>query len=122
MTKEEKLRILELRDKGLSYGNIAKEMGMNKSTVQMFILSIKDNAVCKCCGASIVQRPKVKKKIFCDVRCKNKWWNSHHDEIKNKTMHSFVCLNCGGSFERYGIKNRKYCSLDCYYKAVKVHE
>lgn len=42
MTKDEKLRIIELREKGLSYGNIAKEMGMNKSTVQMFILSIKD--------------------------------------------------------------------------------
>lgn len=119
MTLDEKKKILELKKSGLGYKAIAKEIGISIGSIQNFFRNgalIDETTNCKCCGKEITLIPKMKKRVFCSVECKTKWWNKHHDELKNKTMHQFVCLGCGCSFEIYGVKTRKYCSYDCYYK------
>ena len=122
MTKDEKLRIIELREKGYGYKAISKELGLSLGSVRHFIsngCSIEglNSNKCKCCGKQLIQIPKKKRRIFCSNECKTKWWNKHHEEITKKTMHEFVCPTCGISFQVYGIKNRKYCSLGCYWQA-----
>lgn len=73
-----------------------------------------DDAVCECCGNSIKQIPKQKKKRFCSDECRNKWWNSHLDLVKRKAVYKYKCPNCGKEFEVYGNGHRKFCCHDCY--------
>jgi len=115
MTEIEKRRITELREAGLGYKNIAKEMDININTVKAFCrrnnLAAKNTAdLCDNCGKQLNR-----KKRFC-CKCRNEWWNSHLHLVKRKAYYSFICPHCGSEFQTYGEKRRKYCSHECYIK------
>lgn len=131
MTDYQKTQIMKLRAEGLGYGKIAQRLGISLNTVKSYcrrnnvngdIVPI-DVAVpafsgevtqCENCGRSIQQISKQKKKRFCCDACRNKWWNSHLDQVKRKTTYDFICPHCGKVFHVYGDNRRKYCSHECY--------
>jgi sigma-70 region 4 type 2 len=123
MNQDEKARIIELREEGLSYTEIAKRMDISKNTIKSFcrrngITETKkdkrDLGVCEFCRKPISQPVARKKKRFCSDSCRNKWWNSHMDEVDRKASYECVCRYCDKTFFSYGNKNRKYCSHQCY--------
>lgn len=123
MNQDEKARVRELREEGLSYTEIAKRMDISKNTIKSFcrrngITETKkdkgDLSVCEFCRKPTPQPVGRKKKRFCSDSCRNKWWNSHMDEVDRKASYECVCRYCDKTFFPYGNKNRKYCSHQCY--------
>ena len=128
MNDVQKTQILNLREKGLGYGKIARELGISPNTVKSFCrrncadteteehvsVSIGEVTRCENCGSDIRQNLKRKHKRFCCDKCRNAWWNSHLNLVKRKKVYDFICLRCGKSFHIYGDNRRKYCSHECY--------
>ncbi len=127
MTKEETKRIAELRKKGYGYCRISKEMNISVNTIKAYCkrhgLGGQPKVVaefetvektCLCCGNPITLIEGRKEKRFCSSYCRNKWWNSHLDQVNRKANYDFVCAFCHKPFTAYGNKNRKYCSHECY--------
>lgn len=119
-----------MRKEGCSYAAIAKELNVNENTVKTFCrrngltgavaeMPSPDfqNAAekpCQCCGKPVIQYPGRKEKKFCSDACRNRWWNSHLNEVRRKAMYEYRCPHCGRAFCTYGNRNRKYCSHECY--------
>lgn len=121
MTEKEKSRIIDLREKGISFGRIAQQLNLSKSTVSTFYTSYQSaKGKCKYCGCSIINNRK-RVKLFCSDKCRSKWWNEHKKEIDHKTVYSFVCNCCGKEFTRIQNKNYKYCSYECFQKSRGEH-
>ena len=123
MTDEHKKQIVVLRKKGLGYKRIAADLGLPVGTVKSFCrrndIQKSDNpegSYCEFCGSEITQIPGRKKKRFCSDECRNKWWNTHLDQVDKRAVYKFKCIHCGKEFESYGNKKRKYCSHECYIK------
>lgn len=117
MTQDKKNRIIELRNAGIGYGEIAKELNMEKSAVHKFCSRNLNNAsstICKCCGKKIVQIKKLKKRVFCSAECRNNWWNKNRNMLK--ISHVIKCLECGCEFDYGKHKEQKFCSFYCYNK------
>ncbi len=129
MTAENKEKIARMRRSGMSYGQIAVELGISRNTVKTFCrrsglskLETSPNAedkaplfkACKECGKPVEQTPGRKEKRFCSDRCRNKWWNTHLSEVNREGMREHVCHTCGKTFMAYEKRQRKYCSHDCY--------
>ena len=70
--------------------------------------------MCKCCGATLVQTPGRKRKIFCSAACRTKWWNAHPELVKHRGEHQVICGHCGQTFSVSKNSARKYCSHGCY--------
>ena len=124
MTSEQKLQIEEYRKNGIGYKQIAKNIGISVNSVKTYCrrnnlcsedLQKKDT-VRELCGKSIVQTKGRKRKRFCSDSCRNKWWNTHLDQVKRKANYEFVCPVCEKVFTVYGNSKRKYCSHECYIK------
>ena len=124
MTSEQKLQIEEYRKNGIGYKQIAKNIGISVNSVKTYCrrnnlcsedLQKKDT-VCEQCGKSIVQTKGRKRKRFCSDSCRNKWCNTHLDQVKRKANYEFVCPVCEKVFTVYGNSKRKYCSHECYIK------
>ncbi|MBE5825249.1 MAG: RNA polymerase subunit sigma-70 [Butyrivibrio sp.] len=125
MTETVKTQIRELRERGLSYGQISASTGIKKSTVKTFCIrtgivvltKLKDDELlCKCCGMPVKQDPKRKAKMFCNDKCRMTWWNRNLDKVNRKANYEYICAGCGKPFSVYGNANRKYCSHECYIK------
>lgn len=124
MTDIQKYKVLDLREKGLSYSEIAKRINVSINTVKSFCRrnnlkeskKEKSKARCEYCNAEIHQNPLRKKKRFCSDKCRSLRWNENKNLINKKAFYECVCLNCGKSFSSYGNKNRKYCCHACYIK------
>lgn len=128
MTDYEKKRITELRGKGFSYNSIGIELGLPTGTVKMFCIrnglggkrspavtnSIRQVSCCEQCGKPVVQVEHRKHKRFCSTDCRTKWWTAHRGEVRQKTMHTFICRNCGNTFSVYGETDRAFCSRKCF--------
>lgn len=129
MTNEQKTRIAAMRRDGYSYSKIAADVGVNENTVKTFCrrnpVAIAPEAPapvfpgitekpCRCCGKTVIQYPGRKEKKFCSDACRNKWWNTHLNDVKRKAMYEFTCPACGSTFYAYGNRSRKYCSHACY--------
>lgn len=124
MTKEQKNKLLKLREEGYGYGEISKELGISKSTISSFISRqntktkiVEAKKVCKNCGKEIINISGKKPKKFCCDRCRNEWWNSHMDQVNKKAYYESVCACCGKQMVSYGNKKSKYCSHECYIKS-----
>lgn len=115
MTREEKIRVQQLRSEGKKYREIASETGIAISTITSFCLKHLNDAYGTClqCGAKLVQTPKKKKKKFCSDRCRMLWWNSHQDQVNRQTFFKGICKHCGREFYSYGSKQRLFCSRVC---------
>lgn len=115
MTRDEKIKIQELRQTGLGYRTIARETGLPLSTVATFCRNHNEDTfdVCPQCGAKLVHTPKHKKKRFCTDKCRILWWNSHLDQVNRQAYYTAVCKNCGKEFTSYGNDHRVFCSKKC---------
>lgn len=130
MTENQKNQIAGMRAQGKGYRVIAETLGISLNTVKSYCRRNelggvakppKKDAVysgetsrCLNCGMEIRQIAKQKKKRFCCDKCRNKWWNSHLDQVNHKTAHTVICKKCGREFTAYGSAPRKYCSHECY--------
>ena len=96
MTDRQKDMIRQMRAEGYGYIRIAQELGISENTVKSFCQrkglsagKIKaavpsadgSRGICPCCGAKVVQNPGRKAKKFCSDKCRNKWWNSHPEQV-----------------------------------------
>jgi endogenous inhibitor of DNA gyrase (YacG/DUF329 family) len=115
MTVEQKELIAKLRTAGISYGRIAADLELSKSTVKSYCQrnNIIMNA-CKNCDKPIVQSEGHKKKKFCSAECRIAWWKANPTALDKKAVYDFTCAACGKNFTAYGNKSRKYCSHACY--------
>ena len=127
MTADEKNRILILRKAGRSLTEIADETGISRNTVKSFcrrqglrdtpdtpITDAAQEKTCRFCGKPMMVYPGRKEKKFCSDACRNKYWNTHIGETRRAAMLEHTCPACGKTFYAYGIRNRKYCSHECY--------
>lgn len=130
MTDRQKNKVWEMRAGGYGYTKIARELGLSENTVKSFcrrkglngtvktdtvaIIAGSDKSTCLCCGVEIRQNPGRKVKKFCSDKCRNKWWNSHLEQVERKAYYEFMCVYCKKPFTAYGNAGRKYCSHACY--------
>lgn len=122
MTGEEKSKIRELRQKGLSYQTIANTIGVTSETVRSFLRRQKrkdPETRCKNCGIKLTFIPGKMRKKFCSEKCRMAWWNSHQDQVNRKAYYPLVCQTCGKTFLSYGNRNRHYCNRSCFALARK---
>ena len=130
MTADEKNAIIKLRKAGRSLTEIADETGVSRNTVKSFCrrqgLTASTDApitdaplekACRFCGKPMAVYPGRKEKKFCSDACRNKYWNTHLGETRRAAMLEHTCPACGKTFYAYGIRNRKYCSHECYVAA-----
>ena len=125
MTTEEKNTLTAFRQQGLGYKKIAQLMGLSVNTVKTYC---KRNALggtvthqpgstekaCKCCGATLVQTPGRKCRVFCSDACRTKWWNAHPELVNHRSERQVICGHCGQTFSVSKNSTRKYCSHNCY--------
>lgn len=140
MTVQQKEKIQFMREQGLSFSQIAQEVGLSPNTVKSFFRRAgqptmrtseasenkekrekiehqgekADDSRCKCCGAFLEQTPKHKRRQFCDEQCRNKWWNSNRMNMPKRKVITIQCEGCGRRFAGYGSTGRKYCCHACY--------
>ncbi len=131
MTEEQKRKIMGMRQSGLGYTAIAKQLMLSRDTVRSFCkrngLAGKMSAAaggrqkkqpetgfCRECGKKLYQVQGRKKRVFCSKECREKWWHRNPDKIKQRAVYSFICTGCGSAFTVYGNAGRKYCSHECY--------
>ena len=92
MTSQEKLNINRLRSQGMGYKRIAKTLKLPENTVKSYFKrnplvmpampeSGDGGHFCLNCGVPVSQTPGRKEKKFCSDVCRNKWWNSHMDQL-----------------------------------------
>ena len=75
MNKE---KVLELRESGLSYGEISKMLDMPRSSV-ISIVKRSQEPRCLYCGKRLHQKPGYHRmKTFCSDSCRCKYWRMNH--------------------------------------------
>ena len=125
MTKQEIEQLQLMRSKGVPSAEIAERLCVSVNTVRSYIrrhpLPKELQSSCLYCGSLITVVKGRKEKRFCSDKCRNRWWNTHTEQVKRKAYYRLVCEYCGKEFESYGNKNRKYCSRACYADARKTH-
>ena len=116
MTQEERVRVHELRQNGVSYANIAKDTGLSLNTIKSFCLrngmtTGKKEAGPQClnCGKHL-RKSSFKPRKFCSDSCRNTWWNKRRYLRRSDKMEEYICPVCGEKFYDYSSKHRKYCS------------
>lgn len=127
MNDTQRQQIEKMREDGYSYGKISQTLGISTNTIKTYCKRHGLGGVvatpapidaeghfCLCCGIPVVQTSGRKEKRFCSDRCRNKWWNSHLDQVQRKANYEYICPCCKKPFTAYGNKNRKYCSHECY--------
>lgn len=134
MTEEQKIQIINLRNEGYSYGQIADELNISINTIKSFcrrnditdkklkeeaseykeILEDKQYDNCKNCGDKLENNHQGKARKFCSEDCRRSWWKENKDKHNKKAFYKLTCQGCGTKFESYGNKDRKFCTHDCY--------
>lgn len=129
MTDEQKTKIAEMRNSGVSYVKIGEALGISKNTVKTFCrrnnltagtVAQEDYSpisTCRECGKALTQVDGQKRRVFCCRECREKWWHAHPERLNKKAVYAFQCAGCGKQFTAYGNNRRKYCSHECYIKA-----
>ncbi len=127
MTAEQKEKIHQMRNKGMSYSQITLELGISENTIKSFCRRKKLGAEpknkprtigkctgCKQCGKPLNQCTKGQPKKFCSDECRRTWWKFNDSQLIKKAYYTLTCAGCGMKFESYGNKNRKFCGHACY--------
>lgn len=126
MTDQDVLTVTELKRLGLGYKRISVMTGIPANTIKSFFrrheaapqcAQITAAALCRFCGSPIEMKFKQKTRKFCSDQCRQKWWNSHREEVCHRKVYSFQCPQCGKSFQAFNNPNRKYCSKSCAARA-----
>lgn len=125
MTTEEKLKVKKMRDDGLGYLAISKELNINLSTIKSFcrrklngnpevVIVEHDDNHCLNCGRKLEDKFTPRKRKFCCDDCRQTYWNSHRELVKRKNGRTVTCQHCHKEFIVYGNNERKYCSINCF--------
>lgn len=135
MKLKQKESIARMRMAGYSYSQVSKELDISQNTIQSYCrrnglggvgtdMALQKGAtLCQNCDAPLIHTAGAKKKRFCSEKCRMTWWNAHPEAVNRKALYTFHCAYCGGSFESYGNRKRKYCSRSCYGKSKVIgHE
>jgi len=138
MTENQRNEIISLRSAGASYSEIATVLSLSKNTVKSYCQRNNiegrseksptgySKGKCPECGKTVPVIVGSKPRKFCSDECRQKWWNSHIEEVHKKAVYSFICIGCGKAFTAYGNNSRKYCSHSCYvstrYKGGDLHD
>lgn len=119
-----KERIIELRRRGHSFGEIADQVGISRNTAKSLCRRLKieptppeterQDGICIRCRAPFTP---VAGKKFCSADCRLSWWHANPQRLNRKAIYTFTCLHCLQPFSAYGNSNRKYCSHSCYIRA-----
>ncbi len=115
-------KISTLRAQGMSYSQIASVLKLNENTVRSYCrrhrVAIPTPQVegqrCPQCGIPVFSKEGKKPRRFCSDQCRQKYWNTHLNQVKRKAYYNITCQHCGRSFLSYGKQNRKYCSRYCF--------
>lgn len=130
MTTEEKIKIREMRLKGIGYKAIATELNIARDAVRSFCkrnhldgtgevakLNYEESKgkLCLNCGTKLINSEgRGRKKLFCSDKCRAGWWSRHPKSSPSVVVKS--CAGCGRKFKSKKSANRKYCSYNCYQK------
>lgn len=89
MTAEQKAEIITLRSGGITFSDIAEQLGLSINTVKSFYRRCGNApekaaaSYCKCCGKAIVQPSGAREKKFCSDKCRMEWWNAHREDVNS---------------------------------------
>ena len=104
MKANDKKRIQELREAGLTYKEIADETGIAFGTVKMFFQRQKDKPAvqrCEQCRRPLRQDVFRTSRRFCSDTCRAKWWETHPEKLSQPgTISLRVLLAVGFSIPR----------------------
>ena len=115
ITPHDKLTILSLRSKGLTYGQISKRLSIPTDTVKSVCRrEAEKKSRCRNCDRKLTQHREGRPRSFCSDNCRLVWWKTHRNQVNRKAYYRLTCANCGHQFESYGHKERKFCSHRCY--------
>lgn len=120
MNEKVREKVINLRNKGLSYRNISKSLNISIGTIKSVCSRSKFKVVdivpvyCKNCGALVNQSQTGRKKKFCNDECRMTWWNKNTNKVERRSYYLRKCAYCGREFERYGRAKAKYCCHACY--------
>ena len=117
MTLEEKQKALELRKQGKGYGEIAKNIGVSKSSITTFLKRDYLSETCPICGKKIIQKNGHRKRKFCSDKCRIESWKISKDNKFGNIEKT--CRYCGCHFLSYVSKDTKYCSRKCYLNDIR---
>lgn len=126
LTKEQKAKVIQLRNEKLGYKRIAKLIGSNKDQVRFYCKSQgldgtlgkveqKKFYTCKNCGQQFNRTDEYKSTIYCSAEC-NKEYKLKAKE--KKLLEKMIpCETCGKMF----IKTTKqiHCSHECCYETIE---
>lgn len=116
MTSQEKARLHEMRQAGLSFAQISANLGISKNTLKSFcrrtetIMDAAATTGCIQCGLPIAIKGK---RRFCSNGCRYAW-NYEHRVLNIRNAVEKKCACCGNCFFSYASSHRKYCSRACY--------
>lgn len=124
MNLEQKKRVSQMRHQGMSYIQIAVDLGVSENTIKSYcrrnnLGTVKGRKIeiptnCKQCAKPLLQGRKGHHSKFCSEECRRKWWKDNTHQMIRKAWYTINCTGCGKVFESYGNKSRKYCSHSCY--------
>jgi len=130
MTADQKQQIQEMRQKGLSYLQIASALNISENTIKSYcrrnnLGTMKSpnkqtaneiQVSCKHCGKPLTRGAKGQPRKFCSDKCRRAWWKANDNQLMKKAYYTFKCMECGKKFESYGNRSRKFCGHACYIK------
>ena len=134
MNELERQKIRKLRNQGYGYLRISNLLGISPNTIRSFCkkeniagyiksgeqLKGKENLViCKQCGKKFFQIAGKKSKVFCSDACCKVYWNLHKDKERRAGTKKYKCPICGNEYYEYPLKNKRYCSRECYYSSKR---
>jgi len=115
MTQQERNDILDLRSEGLTYGRIAKKLGISLNTVKSFCRrETEKKKHCRNCRKLLAQNSAGRPRAFCSDECRITWWKKHPEQVNRRAFYTLTCAGCGKEFDSYGHRERKYCGHPCY--------
>ena len=115
MTKQDRLTILSLRGKGLTFSQIAGRLDMPMNTVKSVCRRESEKKKrCRNCRRPLIQSGEGRPRAFCCDECRILWWKKNPDQVNRKAYYRLTCAYCGKEFVSYGHKERKFCSHECY--------
>ena len=122
MTQLEKEEIIKLKLAGNSYKQISVLTGICISKIKSVCIRYNTKqteiiSYCKCCGKKLILVGGKKQKLYCNDKCRMRYWRNHQSELKSNHIVEVECPICHQIFKAYETKKRKYCCWDCYMEA-----
>lgn len=138
MTDYERSEIDRLRNSGMGYKAIAKELNISVNSIKTYCkrMNIKgerylvektqvsetqimekdpevdesDARCCLYCGSVIVQPKHGRKKKFCSNKCRAAYWRNHPEETNGAFLKKHICRCCGKVFYNYRDDSTDSCT------------